>query len=97
MKAVAADVTSLTPFMTLARVSRLGDIEGEDGSEEVTDDDDVNDGEDEDGEDDVDDEAPVNAETDDVDVKDDDIDVFKFVCCLARFVFSLSVFLAFSR
>ena len=55
MNAVA-DVVSLMLFklLILGRVSRFGDIEGDDGSEEVIDDDDVRDGEDDDGDDDGD-------------------------------------------
>jgi hypothetical protein len=60
-----------------AAESMLGEAAGDDGSDEVTDEDDVSDGDDDDGDEEGDDDAPVNTDTDEFDVSDDDMDVFK--------------------
>ena len=88
----------LLPFEKTCLTSKFGDKRGEEGSDEPTDGDEVNDGDDEVGDEAGDDEAPVNTDTDELDVNDDDIDVFKFDFKLfeekeSNFFFVLSFFL----
>ena len=63
-------------FGLAPRESKFGDKEGDDGSEEFVDEEEVSDGDEEDGDDD-DEEAPVNADVDELDVNEEDMDVLR--------------------